>query len=81
MQVQAAEVMPATMKYSAEQVVTVRYKNYRGEVAVRKFVPTGKMWFGRTEYHPQDQWIMQVFDCERNAYRDYALQDILEFIK
>lgn len=69
------------MQYAAEQVVTVRYRNYRGEVAVRKIVPTGKLWFGKTEYHPHDQWLMQVWDCEKGAYRDYALQDILEFIK
>jgi hypothetical protein len=80
MHVQIVEAAPAPMQYAAEQVITVRYKNYRGEIAVRKIVPV-KMWFGKTEYHPHEQWIMTVWDCEKAAYRDYALQDILEFIK
>lgn len=80
MEAQTVDVAPATVQYTAEQVVTVRYKNYRGEVAIRKIVPT-KLFWGKTEYHPHEQWLMTVWDCERNAYRDYALQDILEFIK
>lgn len=78
MEIHATEAAP---KYSAAQVITVRYRNYRGEVAVRRIVPTGKMWFGSTEYHPTEQWLMQVWDYERGAYRDYALCDILEFMK
>lgn len=80
MQVHAVEVAPVSFVYSAEQVLTVRYKNYRGEVAVRKIVPV-KTWWGKTDFHPHEQWILTVWDCERNAQRDYAMQDILEFIK
>jgi hypothetical protein len=80
MDMQTVDVAQVTFQYTAEQVVTVRYKNYRGEVAIRQIVPI-KLFWGKTEYHPHEQWLMTVWDCERNAYRDYALQDILEFIK
>jgi len=64
----------------SEQVVQVRYKNYRGEIALRTIIPL-KIWFGSTEFHSHAQWIMTVWDCEKNAERDYALCDILEFMK
>jgi predicted DNA-binding transcriptional regulator YafY len=62
------------------RMITVRYKNYRGEIAVRTLVPV-KLWWGSNEYHTQEQWLLTAWDIERNAYRDYALQDIVEFIK
>jgi hypothetical protein len=72
------QALPA--HYTNEQVVKVRYRNYRGEVAIRTIVPI-KVWWGSTEFHPHKQWILTVWDCEKNAERDYALQDIIEFIK
>lgn len=66
-------------QYTKEQVITVRYKNYRGDVALRTIVPI-KIWFGSTEFHPHQQWILTVWDCDKQAERDYALCDILEFI-
>jgi predicted DNA-binding transcriptional regulator YafY len=63
-----------------ERTITVRYKNYRGEITLRHIVPK-ELWWGKTEYHPQEQWLLRVWDCERAAYRDYALEDILEFVK
>ncbi|MDR3551363.1 MAG: hypothetical protein P4L31_08165 [Candidatus Babeliales bacterium] len=61
-----------------DRAVKVRYKNYRGEVAVRSIVPMELYW-GETEYHPHDQWLLKVYDIEKNTERIYAFKDIQEF--
>jgi len=33
------------------------------------------------DYHKGDQWLMDVFDVDKDAPRTYAMTDILEFIK
>ncbi len=64
-----------------EHPIKVRYTNYRGETAVRTIVPQRFYW-GKTEYHPEEQWLVEVWDCERDAVRVYALKDIVEwFVK
>lgn len=55
--------------------IKVRYTNYRGETAVRTIIPI-RFYFGKTEYHPHEQWLVEVWDVERNAMRVYALKDI-----
>lgn len=61
-----------------DRAVNVRYKNYRGEVAVRSIVPREIYW-GQTEYHPHDQWLLKVWDVEKEAERIYSFKDIQEF--
>lgn len=58
--------------------IKVEYTNYRGEKAIRTIVP-GKCYFGSTEYHPHDQWLIEVWDVERKATRVYALKDITKW--
>jgi hypothetical protein len=60
------------------QQVKVRYRNYRGEVSERTIVPRSLYW-GATEYHPHEQWLLSVWDVEKQAERTYAFKDILEF--
>ena len=61
------------------QAVTVKYKNWRNEVAERTIIPIQLVW-GSTEWHPHEQWLLKVWNVERNDYRMYALKDILEFL-
>lgn len=58
----------------------VRYKNHRGEVAERKIIPL-KIYFGEVEFHNGEQWLMDVYDLDKKAYRTYALRDIQEWIR
>jgi hypothetical protein len=39
------------------------------------------MWYGHTEYHKEDQWLLKALDLDKNAERDFAVKDILRFIK
>lgn len=55
--------------------IKVEYTNYRGEKEVRTIIPMS-FFFGSTEYHPQEQWLLRVWDCDRHAERIYALKEI-----
>jgi hypothetical protein len=60
--------------------IKVKYKNWKGEVGIRTIIPK-LVYYGRTDYHPQNQWLLDVWDVDKNAPRTYALMDIIEFIK
>lgn len=57
------------------QKVTIVYTNYRGETGERKIVPK-KIWFGSTEWHPEEQWLLDTYDVEKQADRSFAMKDI-----
>lgn len=57
------------------KAVQVVYTNYRGETAIREIIPD-RIWFGSTEWHPKDQWLLDAFDVEKQAKRSFALKDI-----
>ena len=58
----------------------VKYKNWKGEVSIRNIIPQ-EVWFGHTDYHKDKQWLLNVWDIEKDAPRTYAMMDIIEFIK
>jgi hypothetical protein len=60
--------------------IKVKYKNWKGEIKVRKIIPLF-IHYGCTEYHIEDQWLMDVWDEDKDAPRTYAMMDIIEFIK
>jgi hypothetical protein len=49
--------------------------NHRQEVRIRHISPI-RVWFGSTAWHPQPQWMMEVFDIEKRARRDYAMSGL-----
>lgn len=59
-------------KPEANGASVVAYRNYRGEVSIRTFWPR-RVWFGSTEYHPEEQWLLDVWDVDKDAERTYAL--------
>lgn len=52
------------------------YKNWKGRTAERTVIHPN-MIFKENEYHDGPQWFLVAFDKERNAWRDFALADIL----
>ena len=32
-----------------------------------------------TEWHPEEQWILDAFDLDRNAERSFAFKDIVDW--
>ncbi len=62
----------------AHENVHILYTNYRGETAHRTIRP-GKLYFGSTEWHPEEQWLLAAYDVGKQASRDFAMKDILEW--
>jgi len=60
--------------------IKVKYKNWQGEVGIRTIIPA-KVYYGNTDYHKENQWLLEVWDVEKDAPRTYAMMDIIEFIK
>ncbi|HSX41972.1 MAG TPA: hypothetical protein VLE93_01330 [Candidatus Saccharimonadales bacterium] len=58
-----------------KEIVEITYSNYRGETGTRQIIPK-KIWFGATEYHPDEQWLLDAFDVTKKADRTFALKDI-----
>ena len=55
--------------------VTIDYTNYRGERGIRRIVPQ-QIEFGSNEWHPEPQWLLKAWDCEKKAERLFSLGDI-----
>lgn len=69
---------------STKNQARIRYRNHRGEVAWRRIglEPNAAhfhVWFGSTEWHPQHQWFLRAFDLDKDALRDFAMADVLEW--
>ena len=63
------------MSATNKNPVTILYTNYRGETAVRTVAPD-RIWFGKTDWHPTEQWLLRAYDFARQDYRDFALSEI-----
>jgi hypothetical protein len=37
--------------------------------------PDVRLWFGTSEWHPEEQWFLQAFDMDKREERDFALRD------
>ena len=61
-----------------EQIVRITYTNWKGETAKRLIRPI-ELWFGATEYHPDEQWLLRALDIEKNAERNFAMKDIKQW--
>jgi len=60
-------------------VLKFEYKNYNGEISSRIVIPY-KPWFGKTEHHKEEQWLLHAYDIEKCAERNFALKDIIKFL-
>lgn len=57
------------------RVLTFVYTNWRGETATRQATPTGMIYWGSNQYHPQRQWLFDAFDHEKLGVRTFALSE------
>lgn len=52
----------------------ILYTNWKGQTEIKNIVPQ-EIYFGTTEQHKEEQWLMQVLDVDKGATRTYAVQD------
>lgn len=67
------------MNENNSRSVKILYTNYKGERGYRKIVPE-KIWFGSTEWHKEEQWLLDAMDLEKKALRNFAMKDIEQWI-
>lgn len=63
---------------NTRKVVKIVYTNWRKETAEREIIPI-EIWFGKTEWHREDQWFLKAHDISKNAERDFALKDVQQW--
>lgn len=56
------------------------YENWKGEKSLRS-VQDPKLWFGESKYHKGPQWFINAVDLDKDDFRDFAVADILTFVK
>jgi predicted DNA-binding transcriptional regulator YafY len=66
------------MSTHESKIVNILYTNYRGETGYRNIIPH-RIWFGSTQWHPADQWLLDAHDVEKNAIRNFAMSDIKDW--
>ena len=66
--------------YNPSKSIKVKYKNWKSEISIRTIIPVS-IYYGYTDFHKENQWLMDVFDVDKDALRTYAMMDIIEFIK
>jgi predicted DNA-binding transcriptional regulator YafY len=55
--------------------VRIYYTNWKGATGWRTVRPL-RLWYGSTEHHKQEQWILTAFDLDKQAERDFAMRSI-----
>lgn len=55
------------------------YKNYKGKFGYRT-VQDPSIYFGSTNHHKEEQWLLRAFDIDKQDIRIYAVKDIIEFV-
>ena len=60
------------------KILSFEYINWRRERGVRNVKPI-KIWYGKTEYHEGEQWLLKATDVDKNAERDFSLKDVIKF--
>lgn len=71
-------MMPPDTPPPNHHMAEVTYTNYKGKTAKRRIIPD-KWYFGKTEYHPEDQWLLIAYDVEKQAWRTFAMSGFSEW--
>lgn len=57
------------------------YRNWRGECGYRTIRGVPMFWYGESKFHKGPQWFIKAYDAEKDDIRDFAVSDIIEFVK
>lgn len=61
-----------------KEVVKILYTNWKNNTRYRIIKPIS-IEFKSTEWHKEEQWILNAVDVEENAIRNFAMKDIKEW--
>lgn len=58
-----------------DDILEFDYINWKGIKGHRK-VKVFAIYYGGTEYHPEDQWLMGAIDLDKGEHRIFAMKDM-----
>ncbi len=58
-----------------KKIVSIVYTNWKGVTSERNIIPKNIFW-GSTEWHKEEQWLLNAFDVDKQEDRAFALKDI-----
>jgi predicted DNA-binding transcriptional regulator YafY len=61
------------------KTVKILYKNWKGITSWRKIIPE-QIVFGSNEWYKEEQWLLEAHDVTKDATRNFAMQDIQEWV-
>lgn len=56
-------------------IAVIKYTNWKNQTSKRKIVPIRIFW-GFTEYHPDQQWMLEAFDVSKQEIRTFSMKNI-----
>lgn len=62
----------------SEKQIYILYENYKDERALRRVEPRG-LRFGTSPWHPEPQWLLDVFDLDKGVERTFAMSHVLNW--
>ena len=66
------------MKFEENKQVKILYTNWKGVTSYRNIVPLS-IEYKSTEWHKEEQWILNAYDVDKEAERGFAIKDIKEW--
>jgi hypothetical protein len=70
----------AAARYVDSLTVWILYRNHTGVIRWRKIMPLAStLRFHSTPWHPDNQWIIDVVDRDKDCCRTFSMKDILEW--
>ncbi len=69
---------PEVRHWRDRRTVILHYTNYKGVTKFYRIIPMS-VWFGKTRWHPEAQWMLMAHDLERKKRRDFAMRDIVSW--
>ena len=57
-----------------KRIVKILYTNWKGETKYRNIIPKS-IEFKSTEWHKEEQWILNALDVDKNADRAFAIKE------
>lgn len=61
--------------FTAKTLMEFDYVNWKGNKGHRQ-IETQKIYFGATEYHPEEQWLLVGLDLNKGQERTFAMKDM-----
>lgn len=59
----------------AGSLIGFHYVNWQGKESQRSVI-VRQIYYGNTEYHKEDQWLLEAYDVDKKAIRVFAIRDM-----